>query len=887
MKKALFKDCIKEIIKSFKRFLSILLIVLLGVGFFAGIKAASPDMRITLDKYFDDKNVMDFQVMSTLGLTKDDIEEIKKVEGVENVVGSYAADAVVSVGNEEVIVKIEGYNEEINQLEIQEGRLPENIDECVVEENFLLGTNHKIGDKIKVDPEEITDDEGNEKNLLKNSELTIVGTVKSPLYLSLERGNSKLGSGVIDYYMYINPQNINADIFTNAYITVNDAKKLQCYNDEYKDKVQEIKDKVEEISESRRDARYNELYESANSKLQDAKNEFNKQKTDGEKQIQEAEDKLNVGKKELEDGKKKLEQNKNTAYTQFSEAQNTINKAKNELNIKQQEFETKKVQAQEQIIEYENELSKLKVIQEQYNGLKSSLEAKQKEYNSLEQKLENTTDEDEKNIIKSEMEKINSEITQIKATIQVIDSELQSPGIQDINAPVTSIENALSNAITELDNAKKVLNDANEELKKQQETLDNTKKSTYKELDLAENKIKQSEEDIKKGEEELSKAKEEFDTKIADAEKELDKAEDEVNEIKKPDWYILDREQNTGYASYIQDTDRVANIAAVFPVVFFVVAALISLTSMTRMVEEERVQIGTLKALGYSKIQIASKYVIYAALATIVGGVIGLFIGFNILPKIIADMYAMMYEVPNVILEFNITYAMIGMVFAFICTVGATIYSCTKELMQKPAELMRPKSPKPGKRVFLEKIPFIWKRLNFSKKVTARNIFRYKKRFLMTIIGVGGCTALIIAGFGLRDAISTMIPSQYGKINLYEVNISLKEDYKNDDLSKINDFILENGQIENILNVNVESVKIDKNNNNQSIQLIVPENVDELKNFVSLQSRKNKKEKYKLDDNGIIISEKLSKLLDTKVGDEIKIKNADDKETIVTVSAIT
>ena len=367
----------------------------------------------------------------------------------------------------------------------------------------------------------------------------------------------------------------------------------------------------------------------------------------------------------------------------------------------------------------------------------------------------------------------------------------------------------------------------------------------------------------------------------------MDDAEEEVNSIERPTWYILDRQQNAGYVSYMQDTDRVANLAQVFPIVFFIVAALISLTSMTRMVEEQRVQIGTLKALGYNKLQIASKYIIYATLATVIGGLIGLVIGFSILPKVIADIYAMVYDVPDVILEFNMTYATAGMLAAMLCTIGATVISCYKTLKQKPATLMRPKAPKPGKRVLLERITFIWKRLNFTKKVTARNIFRYKKRFMMTIIGVGGCTALIIAGFGLRDAISSMIPSQYGKIDLYNISVTLKDEYKNEELENIDNILKNYEYTEDVLNANVQSVTIDKNDNTQSIQLIVPQNVEKLSNFIVLESRTDNDEKYVLDDTGVIITEKLSKLLDIKVGDEIKILNSDDKECNVKVNAIT
>ena len=961
MKKALLKDCVKEIIKSFKRFLSILLIVLLGVGFFAGIKATSPDMKLTLDAYFDNQNVMDIQVISTLGLTDDDIIELKKLDLIENAEGTYQTDAVVTAGDKQVVVKLESLtnsrqnennvenakeestdenlaetknnsngetqtqaqdnetSDSINDLQVIEGRLPENQNECVVEKNFLSGTDYKIGDTIKIDVDNIIDDDGNEIALLKNNEVQIVGTVNSPMYISSDRGDTKLGSGVINYYLYIHPDNINTNIYTNIYITVKGAKDLKCYEEKYEDLIKEAEEKIEEIADSRKEARYNQLYDKANQKFQDAKNEFETQKVDGEKQLQDAENEINSAKQELEKGKDELAANRNSANNRFNEAGKQLQDAKNTFAQEKSDFNTKKQEAEKQISDYEANLNELKQIQSQYNNLQTTLSKSQKQLEALKNQLEelenqtnqvqnnemsgnilsqgrnitnttedvNVSNEEQIKNLKKQIAELKESVSKLEAGLLIIDKQLEAQGITDINQTVSSTETAIRTAKTELENGQKQIDSAKVELQKQEEQLNKTKSSTYAKLNTAERKLDESEKQIEEAESELEKSREEFNSKIAEAEKELDDAEEEVNSIERPTWYILDRQQNVGYVSYMQDTDRVANLAQVFPIVFFVVAALISLTSMTRMVEDQRVQIGTLKALGYNKLQIASKYIIYATLATVIGGLIGLVIGFSILPKVIADIYAMVYDVPDVILEFNMTYATAGMAAAMICTIGATIISCYKTLKQKPATLMRPKAPKPGKRVLLERITFIWKRLKFNTKVTVRNVFRYKKRFLMTIIGVGGCTALIISGFGLRDAISSMIPSQYGKIDLYNASVTLKDEYKNEDLENIDNILKSYEYTEDVLNVNVQSVSIDKNDNTQSIQLIVPQYPENLSNFIVLEKRTNNDEKYALDDTGVIITEKLSKLLDIKVGDEIKIVNSDDKECNVKVNAIT
>ena len=919
MKKALLKDCFKEIIKGFKRFISILLIVLLGVGFFAGIKATSPDMKLTLDTYFDDKNVMDIQVISTLGLTDEDITELEKLDLIDDAQGTYQTDAMVTAGDKQFVVKLESLASSINDLQVTSGRLPENQNECVVEEAFLQGTEYNIGDTIKVQVDNITDDDGNDVSVLKTNDLQIVGTVRSPMYISTDRGTTKLGSGVINYYLYVSPDNINTNIYTNIYITVNSAKDLKCYDDKYEDLTEQAEDEIEKIADARKEARYNALFDKANQKLQDAKNEFETQKADGEKQLQDAENEINSAKQELENGRTEIAANRAKANNEFNEAGKQLLDAKNTLQQNENDFNAKKQEAEKQISDYETSLNELKQIQEQYNNLQNTLSTSKAQLEILEKQLEelenqanqgrtttkpqnvnnnlqsqsngiaNTTDDEKEKIeeLKKQINELNASISKIEAGIIVIDKQLEAQGITDINQTVTYTENAIQTAKAELANGQKKIDSAKAELQSKEEQLNKTKNDTYAELDSAEKKLDESVKQIEEAEAELAKSREEFNSKISDAEKELDDAEEEVNSIERPTWYILDRQQNAGYVSYMQDTDRVANLAQVFPIVFFIVAALISLTSMTRMVEEQRVQIGTLKALGYNKLQIASKYIIYATLATVIGGLIGLVIGFSILPKVIADIYAMVYDVPDVILEFNMTYATAGMLAAMLCTIGATVISCYKTLKQKPATLMRPKAPKPGKRVLLERITFIWKRLNFTKKVTARNIFRYKKRFMMTIIGVGGCTALIIAGFGLRDAISSMIPSQYGKIDLYNISVTLKDEYKNEELENIDNILKNYEYTEDVLNANVQSVTIDKNDNTQSIQLIVPQNVEKLSNFIVLESRTDNDEKYVLDDTGVIITEKLSKLLDIKVGDEIKILNSDDKECNVKVNAIT
>lgn len=616
MVKALRKDAFKEIINTRKRFLSILLIVLLGVGFFAGIRAVSPDMKKTADMYFDENKMMDIEVISTMGLTDDDVKEIQDLQDVKIVEGTYSKDVLTKVDEEEVVLKIHTLSDNINCVKLQQGEMPKNEEECVVEESFLNSTNKKIGDTIILEAKDTLAGPN-----LKNKEIKIVGSIRSPLYISRERGSTKLASGKINYYIYVPQSEIISQIYTEIYVRVKDADKLDTFSDEYEDKVKKVKSDIENIAKERT-------------------------------------------------------------------------------------------------------------------------------------------------------------------------------------------------------------------------------KSEYERLKV------------------------------------------------KSDWYVLDRNQNTGYASYSQDSERIANIGKVFPVVFFVIAALISLTSMTRMVEEQRVQIGTLKALGYTKVQIALKYIIYAVLATLIGGIIGMLLGFRILPEIIYNMYAMMYSMKDVFLEFNTGIAITGLGLALICTVGATITACYKELNLQPASLMRPKSPKAGKRVLLEKISWLWSKLKFTQKVTIRNVFRYKKRVSMTIIGILGCTALMVAGFGLRESVSNMIPSQYGEVFLYDMSITLKNEQTSDEIQKHIDEVCniktndKDNDVTDAMAFNMQAVEILNKETKQDIQLIVPKKTEMISDYIILENRVSK-EKYSLSDNGVVITEKLAKLLDIKQGDKITIKNSNDKQAEVEVKGIT
>lgn len=896
MKKSLLKDTVRQIKNTFKRFLSILLIVFLGVGFFAGIRAASPDMKDAVDTYYDSQNMMDLEVISTLGLTEDDIKAIKNIDGVENAVLAHSFDATVKAADKDIVVKVESLPTEINELKIIEGKLPEEQNECVVEESFLIGTKFKIGDYITINPEKTQTDfqsSEEEKQIVKNSDMKIVGTVESPEYISRTRGTSKLGAGTINYYMFIPEENIDMEAYTIAYITVKGAKELETYNKDYQDLVDNVSNKIEWISEERKQARYQEIVDEAEEKLDSAQNEYDTQKKQAEDEINQAQKQLEEAKNKVESGKTELEKSKKSSKSEFEKAEANLTSGEEQLRKAKEEYESKKDEANKQIEEAEQKIKRLKEIQENYTTLKDQATKLEESISGINKTLEQLKQDETTNAVKiAELEKqkveLNAALEKVNASISMIENSCTQQGfeVDGISAMVASIESQVQYARNQLNDAETKIKNTENELAQGRKKLKSSRNEVNKKLATAQAELEQAEAEINENENKLNDAKKEMEEKLEDAQQKLNDAKLQIEKIEKPKWYILDRNSNYGYAEYIQDTDRIGNLAKVFPLVFFLVAALISLTSMSRMIEEQRVQIGTLKALGYNKLNISMKYIIYALLATIIGGVLGMIVGFKMLPQIIYSMYAMMYTLPGIDCKFQIDIGVLGLFAALACTLGATIYTCIKELSEKPATLMLPRAPKPGKRILLERIKFVWNKMKFTQKVTARNIFRYKKKFLMTIVGVAGCTALIITGFGIRDAVSKMIPSQYGEIFKYDSIVSLKDDISNKQIEEELNKIQELNNIDNTISCYMKTVEITNIKNSQTLNLVVFKENQDFSEFITLKPRSGK-ENYKLQNDSVIISEKIASNLKIKVGDTITIKNTDDIEKDIKVGAIT
>ena len=862
MKSALLKDSIKEIKNTYKRFLSILVMAFLGVGFFAGMRAASPDMVDTIDQYYKESQVYDIKILSTLGLTNDDIDAISEIDEIENTVGTYETEGKIEIDNKEIITKIMSV-EKLNKPILLQGNLPKTQNECVVEDSFLTANHKSIGDTIEVEAEKTKNDEGEEVEYLNKNILKIVGTVKSPLYISRDRGTSSLGSGKIDYYIYVHKENIKAnEIYTNIYIKLKNSENYTTSSEKYEEYIAEVKEKIEAIKEEREKARHDKLVDIATRKVKEAEEKLNENKQNAKQQIEEAKQEIENGKNKIEKAEVKLNSSKKEADTKFKSAYNQIQMAKESIFQNETQLNQKEQEAGQQITELE---IKKQELQTQFDTIENNLTQLETQYNQI---------KDNPNISEEQKQMLENKIQMLKQSKQTIKA-----GIEQINNGITTGKQEIENAKTQLQNAKN-------ELTKKEKQYEATKTATYSSLENAKIEIEKSKTELEKGEKELEEKQEEFKDKIADAESKLIDSREKIANIENPTWYVLDRYSNTGYNSFIQDTESIENISKVFPIVFFMVALLISLTSMTRMVEEQRTQIGTLKALGYNKLQIASKYVIYAGLACVIGGVLGMSVGFVLLPQIIWTMYQMMYQMTdNIHISFNIIIGGMGLLLICVCIIGATIYAVLKELVQTPSTLMRPKAPKMGKRVLLEKIPFIWKRLSFSQKVTVRNIFRYKKRFLMTIIGILGCTALIVVGFGVRDSIRCIMPNQFEKVFNYDMQIGLKNGLEDEQKQKYIISLQEKTELEKVVETYMTSNIAKNQENEEDVQIIVPKEPKDLDEVINLTDVKTG-EKVQLEENAICLTDKVAELLNVKQGDTITLKDSKDKERQVKISNI-
>ena len=858
------KDIFREIKISLGRFLSILCIVAIGVAFFAGIKASAPDMKNSADTYFDKYNVQDIQVYSTIGLTKKDVAAIKKIKGVKSVQPSFSMDTLSQIDSTQMVIKVISYgiDQKMNKIRVVEGRMPERENECLVEAssatNKLYGTFH-IGDTIKL---QSGTDEALSKSL-KHTKYKIVGTCYNPNYLSYEKGSSNIGSGTVNSFIYIQNTNVLKDYYTEVDVCVKGAKDLDCYSDEYFDVVDPVLKKIKKISNKQIDARIQSYQSELDEKKQEATDKFK----DAENQFNDAQNKIDSGLSEIQSNELKLQNSKDQINQGWNEyyanlqlldniptLQNAIAQIE-ESEKKLPELLSQKEQVENglQQINAEGDLNtKRTLIQNAIDFIDIALKKLENYPDSSDAETIRIKLNEKKELLQGQLSLIDQAIAK-KAELEAILTQIQS-GIEQIQAGVAK-KAELQSQLNQLLNAKNELNNAYVSLINGQAQYED-----------GVSKIEDAKNELNKSIEQLTLSKAEFNIQKHDALRELSDAQLEIDKMEGK-WIVLDRNSHYSYRDYGACADRMDGIAKVFPVFFFLVAALVCMTTMTRMVDEQRNEMGTLKALGYSKLQIASKYIIYALIASILGSILGCSLGMYLFPTVIFNAWNTLYNIDQIKFLFQPGLILLASGSVTGITLLATLYSIYSELIEMPSQLMRPKAAKAGKKILLERITFIWKRLSFLQKVTARNIFRYKKRFFMTIIGIAGCSALLVAGFGINDSISDIVNQQYNVIYHYDATVSAKT-------SEITSQIKSLKGIKDVYEEDHLAVTTKIENKDISTTVHIISNDKKFKDFCTLFNGNNE---FDLDDSSVLISQKMATKLNKKAGDTIKIKDANNK----------
>ncbi len=1117
--KAIQKDFWREIRYTRSRFMSILILVALAVAFLSGLRSTAPDMKNTCDTYLDQQNFMDIQVMSTLGLMEEDLEALLDQPGIADGEACWAIDAYAQSPDLDIVAKVYSLPQRLNTITLTDGRMPEAADECVVEEHLLELLNLEIGDTLTLATS------GDYEDALMVDTVTIVGVVISPLYISVERGTSTLGTGQVAAYLYLPREAFDLDYYTALYLTVDGAAAETAFSAEYDDLVDGVVDALKPLGKERAQLRRESLVDEATEKLDEAQAELDDAKAEAEQELSDAEAELADARKELDDGWAEYLDGVNTFDQEIADAEQEITDGEQELadalvelndgqkeladarkelddgwaeyydGLEEYQENKKKVEdawdeyydglaeyqdgkeqlegAYRQLINGENSYwsgkeqldqfvqsylltnprlssygssdalgnalraegsaggpahnavnGALSDIQSQISSLKTAV-ATLDELEAAQPKLESTiagldtqisalkeqiaaleaqgdgetpdpaaggdpapdggaagTDPAalsavllrsdgelealEQRLAAAEAQKLQlkEQLAQTEAGLDQIDQTLAAQGLNRTSARQTlATLEAASGQIPasasalrrnyeqlasakkqledgwaeywdgeeELDDAKRQLDDARAELKDADAELADGKaelddalaelndgeadyadglrewqdgKAEYEdglvelqdardtlaeeradglaELADARRELDDGEAEYADGYQEYLDGKAEADEKIADAENELADARRKIADIGSSEWYILSRDSNPGYLGFGQDADRMGNLASVFPVLFFLVAALVCLTTMTRMVDEQRVQIGCLKALGYTRWTISRKYLGYGLLPSLIGGALGLAIGFTLFPKMIFTAYQIMYDVPDIELTFypGISAAAVGAAVA--CTTVSTLAACLATLADTPANLMRPRAPKAGKRVLLEYIRPLWRRMSFNQKVTARNLLRYQKRFWMTVIGIGGCTSLIIAGFGIRSSLLTTMSRQYEDIYHYTAQLSVSDNLLDTERAAIDRYLSESDDVVDSLPCLLTSVTAESDTYSTTAYLEAAD-PERLGDFVTLRTMDG--QPLTVPEDGAIIDQKLSELLDVGPGDTITVDG--DIRAEVRVAAVT
>lgn len=863
MKSMMKRNTFREIKKSFGRYFAILAIIALGVAFFSGLKITQSVMVHSADVYLKDLQFYDYRLVSTLGFTEENVEALAEKEDVRAAEGAISAEVLYKdAGENERVIKMHSITEKVNKLKLIAGEMPQSADECVVDS--ALFSEDAIGSKLVLSENNTTDD----LDKFAYKEYTITGLVQSPCYIQFERGNTSIGNGRISGFAYILKDGFAVDYDTEIYIKFDEDYDI--YSDEYDSYMDAKEADWEAYTKEQADIRYEKIVKDAQDELDEKKEELEEKRAKAEAELESAKQQLTDGETEISDGKNQIA----SAKTELSAKASELQSGKDALSSKAAELES----ASQQISGQESALAAKKAEYEQ--GLNAYLAAKQQvtdQRNSLEaakaQLTENTPGYEE---MLAQIEAGLTEVAGAEAELNAKNAELEAAAGQ-----LSSAESQLAAAKQQIEDGKNALAAAEAELTDGEKQLAAAKEQ----IEEKEDQLEAAETELADGLLQYQENQSEFDEQMQDADDQIADAQSKIDEIEKPETYVLDRNTNVGYVCLKNDSGVVKGIANVFPVFFFLVAALICMTTMNRMVEEQRTQIGVLKALGFSEGKIMGKYLFYSGSAAISGTLIGYVLGIHFFPLVIITAYGIVYKMGGIYYVSDLPLALVSLTVAVLCSVGTTWLSCHKELKEVAADLMRPKAPKAGKRVFLEHVPFIWKRLKFLQKVSVRNIVRYKKRFFMMVIGISGCTALLVMGFGVRDSVVAVADQQYEEIQLYDIGVTLKAGKMpgEADLKSL-DSALEK---ENAAGMYAMEKTIDlvTDKGTKSIHMVAVENPDEVGDFISLHTKKQEPIAYPKEGEAVL-SKKVAETYAVKKGDTILLRDSDNNEMHLKVTGI-
>lgn len=863
MKSMMKRNTFREIKKSFGRYFAILAIIALGVAFFSGLKITQSVMVHSADVYLKDLQFYDYRLVSTLGFTEENVEALAEKEDVRAAEGAISAEVLYKdAGENERVIKMHSITEKVNKLKLVAGEMPQSADECVVDS--VLFSEDAIGSKLVLSENNTTDD----LDKFAYKEYTITGLVQSPCYIQFERGNTSIGNGRISGFAYILKDGFAVDYDTEIYIKFDEDYDI--YSDEYDSYMDAKEADWEAYTKEQADIRYEKIVKDAQDELDEKKEELEEKRAEAEAELESAKQQLTDGETEISDGKNQIA----SAKTELSAKASELQSGKDALSSKAAELES----ASQQISGQESALAAKKAEYEQ--GLNAYLAAKQQvtdQRNSLEaakaQLMEKTPGYEE---MLAQIEAGLTEVAGAEAELNAKNAELEAAAGQ-----LSSTESQLAAAKQQIEDGKNALAAAEAELTDGENQLAAAKEQ----IEEKEDQLEAAETELADGLLQYQEKQSEFDEQMQDADDQIADAQSKIDEIEKPETYVLDRNTNVGYVCLKNDSGVVKGIANVFPVFFFLVAALICMTTMNRMVEEQRTQIGVLKALGFSEGKIMGKYLFYSGSAAISGTLIGYVLGIHFFPLVIITAYGIVYKMGGIYYVSDLPLVLVSLTVAVLCSVGTTWLSCHKELKEVAADLMRPKAPKAGKRVFLEHVPFIWKRLKFLQKVSVRNIVRYKKRFFMMVIGISGCTALLVMGFGVRDSVVAVADQQYEEIQLYNIGVTLKAGKMpgEADLKSL-DSVLEK---ENAAGMYAMEKTIDlvTDKGTKSIHMVAVENPDEVGDFISLHTKKQEPIAYPKEGEAVL-SKKVAETYAVKKGDTILLRDSDNNEMHLKVTGI-